>query len=57
MAFYTSLDEAASKAKFYLSHAEIRARISQKGAAIIHQSHIMTHRLQYMYNVMKKQFG
>lgn len=57
MAFYTSLDEAVSKAKFYLAHAEIRARISQKGAAIIHQSHLMTHRLQYMYNVMKKRFG
>lgn len=57
MAFYTSLDEAGSKARFYLAHAEIRARISLKGAAIIHQSHLMTHRLQYMYNVMKKRFG
>ncbi len=57
MAFYTSLDEAVSKAKFYLMHPEIRAQVARKGNAIIHQSHLMIHRLQYMYDIMRKRFG
>ncbi|MBN2719363.1 MAG: glycosyltransferase [Deltaproteobacteria bacterium] len=57
MAFYSSLDEAMSKARFYLAHPDVRERIAAKGRAIVEQSHRMTHRMQSMYHAMKLRFG
>ncbi|MBN2527972.1 MAG: glycosyltransferase [Deltaproteobacteria bacterium] len=57
MAFYTTLDEAESKARYYLSHPEKRAVMAQKAMTIVDSGHRMTHRMQRMLAVMKKRFG
>ena len=57
MAFYSSFDEAVSKAGFYLDHPEQRTRIAQKGMAIVHEAHQVSHRMKTMYDAMKKRFA
>jgi spore maturation protein CgeB len=57
MAFYDSLDEAVSKASYYLEHTTERERIARRGMEIVEQSHRITHRMQALYDVMKKRFG
>lgn len=57
MVFYTSLDEAVSKAQFYREKADLRQKIAKRGWEIVEKSHRITHRLDTMYTVMKKRFG
>ena len=56
MIFYDSLEEAYSKAEYYLSHRKKLSDIAVKGQSIVEQNHLMTHRLLSMYAQMKKIF-
>lgn len=49
IAYYDSMDDAVEKVKFYLSHEDIRARLTQNAYAVVSEYFTYPQRIQYMF--------
>ena len=57
MAFYTTPEEAVDKARHYMSRETERLAAAARAFAKVEAAHRATHRMQKMYDVMRRRFG
>ena len=51
--FYEDIADAVEKAKYYISHSEVRERIATSGKAKVYKEHTFVKRVKYMFEQLK----